>query len=61
MISLAQNIPFVYQLMHHDVKSSQILSKLPKELANLNELSPILDKKQTTGINVDDQEPFTFL
>ena len=37
------------------------MNKLPQELANLNELSPILDKKHIDAVAAQDWAPFTHL
>jgi len=61
MMRLLQNLPFIYQFKHFDVKSSVFMNKLPQELANLNELSPILDKKHAKAPVVRGSAPFTHL
>lgn len=61
MIRLGQNLPNVYCFRHFDLKSSVILNKLPQELANINELSPILDKKHVEALSSADGVPFTHL
>ena len=61
MIRLSQNLPFVYQFRHFDVKSSVFMNKLPQELANLNELSPILDKKHIEAVAAQEWVSFTHL
>lgn len=61
MMRLSQNLPNVYCFRHFDLKSSVILNKLPQELANINELSPILEKKHVEALSSSDSVPFTHL